>query len=64
MVSDEGRQGYHVEIYNRYQQKVFEGYEGWDGTYRGAPADPGTYFYRVFMKDGRIFKGTIEVVKF
>jgi gliding motility-associated-like protein len=64
MVSNEGRQGYHVEIYNRYQQKVFEGYNGWDGTYRGAPADPGTYFFRIFMKNGKIFKGAVEVVKF
>ncbi len=59
-----GRPGYKVEIYNRYQQKVFEGENGWDGTYRGRFADPGTYFYRLFMKDGRIFKGTVEVAKF
>ncbi len=59
-----GRPGYKVEIYNRYQQKVFEGENGWDGTYRGRFADPGTYFYRLFMKDGRTFKGTVEVAKF
>lgn len=56
--------GYRVEIYNRYQQMVFEGENGWDGTYRGQLAEPGTYFYRVFMKDGRVFKGTVEVAKF
>jgi gliding motility-associated-like protein len=60
----EGKPGYKVEIYNRYQQRVFEGENGWDGTYRGKIADPGTYYYRVFMKDGKILKGTVEVAKF
>jgi len=56
--------GYHVEIYNRYMQKVFEGNNGWDGTYRGAIADPGSYFYRLHKKGGQVEKGTLEVVKF
>ena len=56
--------GYQVEIYNRYMQKVFEGNDGWDGNYRGAVADPGTYFYRLFKKSGQVEKGTLEVVKF
>jgi len=64
MTSRDDRPGYKVEIYNRYKQKVYEGENGWDGTYRGKLAEPGTYFYRLFMKDGRILKGTVEVVKF
>lgn len=60
----DGKPGYKVEIYNRYQQMIFEGEDGWDGIYRGYLAEPGTYFYRVFMKDGRVFKGTLEVAKF
>ena len=64
MTPHEGRLGYRVEIYNRYQQKVFEGDNGWDGTYRGQLAEPGTYFYRLFLKDGRILTGTVEVAKF
>ena len=64
MTPREGRPGYKVEIYNRYQQKVFEGDNGWDGTYRGQLAEPGTYYYRLFMKDGRMLKGTVEVAKF
>jgi len=63
MTPREDRPGYRVEIYNRYQQKVFEGNNGWDGTYRGRLAEPGTYFYRLFM-NGRIFRGTVEVAKF
>ncbi len=54
----------HVEIFNRYQQKVYEGNIGWDGTYRGRAAEPGTYYYRIQMKDGSVRKGTLEVAKF
>jgi len=63
MKAKDGRPGYKVEIYNRYRQKVFEGDDGWDGTYRGKLADPGTYFYRL-VKDGKVYRGTIDVVKF
>lgn len=56
--------GYMVQIFNRYQQVVYEGTDGWDGTYRGQLAEPGTYFYRLMKKDGRVLKGTIELTKF
>lgn len=56
--------GYQVEIYNRYQQMIFEGPDGWDATYRGEIAEPGTYYYRLFLPDGTIQKGTLEVAKF
>jgi len=58
------RPGYKVEIFNRYQQKIFEGDNGWDGTYRGRLAEPGTYYYRIEMKSGRVMRGTVEVAKF
>ncbi len=53
-----------VEIFNRYQQKIYEGTNGWDGSYRGRLAEPGTYYYRLLMKDGSVRKGTVEVAKF
>lgn len=37
-------------IWNRYGEKVFETKQSgdcWDGTYKGRPADPGTYVYLV-----------------
>jgi len=64
MKSNGAREGYRVEIYNRHMQKVFEGNDGWDGTYRGDLADPGTYFYRLYKKDGQMEQGALEVVKF
>ncbi|MCR5567806.1 MAG: gliding motility-associated C-terminal domain-containing protein [Paludibacteraceae bacterium] len=56
--------GYPVKIFNRYQQMVYEGPDGWDGQYNGQLAEPGTYFYVLVKKDGRTLKGTIELVKF
>lgn len=61
--NDTFMKGYEVSIFDRYQQVVFEGPDGWDGTYRGQTATPGTYFYIVKKKDGRVLKGTVEVYK-
>jgi len=41
---------YHLSIYNRWGQKVFESTEpnnGWDGTYNGRLSTIGTYVYKV-----------------
>jgi hypothetical protein len=64
MKSNGKREGYRVEIYNQQMQKVFEGNDGWDGTYRGRIAEPGTYFYQLYRKDGEVEKGALEVVDF
>lgn len=56
--------GFAVEIYNRYHQTIYVGEDGWDGTYRGKTAEPGTYYYRVRMPNGEWVKGTLEVGKY
>ena len=56
-------EGYDVKIFNRYQETVYEGTDGWDATYRGELATPGTYFYILTKKDGRVLKGTVEVYR-
>jgi len=41
---------FQLVIWNRYGEKVFETKQSadcWDGTYKGRPADPGTYVYLV-----------------
>ncbi len=43
-------QAYHLEIYNRYGQKIFETNNiatGWDGNFKGSPLPIGGYTYRV-----------------
>lgn len=61
--NDKFMTGYDVKIFNRYQETVYEGTDGWDATYRGGLASPGTYFYILTKKDGRVLKGTVEVYR-
>ncbi|PZF73704.1 gliding motility-associated C-terminal domain-containing protein [Taibaiella soli] len=40
--------GFQIQIFNRWGQLVYVGYnikDGWDGTFNGSPAEIGTYFY-------------------
>lgn len=62
-MNDTFLKGFDVVIYDRYGQKVFEGPDGWDGEFRGKMADPGVYYYQVVLKDNKVEKGTIEVIK-
>jgi gliding motility-associated-like protein len=53
-----------MRVYNRWGQEVFYTNSreiGWDGTYKGVPADMGTYFYTVIL--ARPGHPTNEVVK-
>ena len=61
-LNDTFMKGFEVVIFDRYGQKVFEGNEGWDGTFRDKMADPGVYFYKVVMKNNKVETGTVEVI--
>ncbi|MCQ2192970.1 MAG: gliding motility-associated C-terminal domain-containing protein [Paludibacteraceae bacterium] len=61
-MNDDFMRGHSVIIFNRYGQMIYEGNDGWDGTYRGLLADPGVYYYEVQMRTGTR-KGALEVVK-
>lgn len=43
--NDHFMKGYHVVIFDRLGVIIFEGKDGWDGSYRGKPAPVDTYFY-------------------
>jgi gliding motility-associated-like protein len=43
--------GYHVKIFNRWDQLIFEGDDGWDGKYDGKLVNPGTYYYELVIPD-------------
>ena len=56
-------------IFDRLGIKIFEGDDGWDGTYKdGKPAPPDTYFYLLFYEDENLNtegrkKGYITLVR-
>lgn len=56
--------GVHVKVFNRYQQTIYDGENGWDGTYRGETAEPGTYYFIVTLNGELLKKGYLEVGKF
>ena len=61
--------GFELDVYNRFGVQIFKGTDGWDGVMNqnmGANemAMPGVYYYAVFLPDGNVKKGTIEIVKF
>lgn len=68
--NDEFARDCQITVFNRFNEKVFEGKDGWDGTLnctfakKGVKADPGVYYYYIVTPDGSSQKGTIEVVKF
>lgn len=62
-VNDVFMAGYEVYIYDRYGNLVCHSEDGWDGRYRGKFADAGIYVYAVKMKNNKMKKGTIEVLK-
>ena len=40
--------GWQVKIYNRNGIVLYEGNEGWDGTYNGQQVSPGVYYYLIY----------------
>lgn len=62
-INDVFMANYTVYIYDRYGNLVCNSDNGWDGKYRGALADPGTYVYVLVLKNGEKKKGTIKVLK-
>ena len=55
-----------VYIFDRYGKLLKEldpVTEGWDGTYLGRPMPQTDYWFRVFLEDGREFKGHFSLVR-
>ena len=58
-----------LSVYNRWGERVFKTNqisEGWDGSYKGKPADIDTYFYLITYEIGKkryTIKGDITLVR-
>ncbi|MDQ3047912.1 MAG: gliding motility-associated C-terminal domain-containing protein [Bacteroidota bacterium] len=61
----------HMQIFNRWGEKVFESKEiseGWDGTFKGKVGQSETYVYKIIVKlniesEERTYDGTVTLVK-
>jgi gliding motility-associated-like protein len=58
--------GYNIKIFNRWDQVLYQGTEGWNGTYKGSVVSPGTYFYSASIPDYnnqmKTIKGVIMLI--
>jgi gliding motility-associated-like protein len=58
---------FHLEVINRWGNRIYYGDSGWDGTYKGNKVAQGTYIYILLLKmnDGttRTIKGTVALVR-
>ncbi len=62
---------FNLSIYNRWGQIIFETNDpeyGWDGTYKGKIVEPGTYNWKVIMKDlytddRKMLYGSVNLLK-
>lgn len=61
--------GVEFRVFNRWGEQVFYSNDaslGWDGTYKGQPADPGTYNYFIrfnYLNSAEFLKGTITLIR-
>jgi gliding motility-associated-like protein len=62
-INDVFAAGHKVQIFNRLGVLLFEGGNGWDGTYKGQVVVPGIYFYVSTSPQGQVQKGSIEVIR-
>ena len=50
-IKGEGINNYHLYVYNRWGEVIFESTnpkQQWDGKFEGSPAEQGTYVYQLF----------------
>jgi gliding motility-associated-like protein len=55
-----------VSIYNRWGDQLFtvNDYKNdWDGKYQGKALPEGTYYFVLEAKDGKIYKGAVNIIK-
>jgi gliding motility-associated-like protein len=68
-INDFFMKGYRVIIFDRMGIPVFEGNDGWDGTYNGKVVSQDTYFYKLFYTENGETKiktgyvGTIGIIR-
>lgn len=58
--------GLDVTILNRWGQQLYQGTDGWDGTYNGKAVTPGTYYYTIRLKgqggEEKIIQGPLTLI--
>lgn len=66
-INDRFMEGYDITVYSSWGGEIYNGNDGWDGTYNGSLVTPGTYYYvnLIYNTQGEIIKtikGSVTVV--
>jgi len=65
-VNDFFMKNWHIQVFNRNGIFIYEGDDGWDGTYKGQVVKNDTYFYLVYFKTAKGTKtksGYVTIVR-
>jgi gliding motility-associated-like protein len=66
-INDIFAKGLNIQIFNRWGQLLYEGDDGWDGTYNGDLVQAGTYYYIIKLpqieEEDKVINGVVTVVR-
>jgi gliding motility-associated-like protein len=63
-INDKFQSGWHIIVFDRTQKVLYEGNDGWDGTFNGTEMPIGTYFYVLFdLQDKIAYKGPVTLLR-
>lgn len=66
-INDRFAKGLDIQIFNRWGQLLYEGEDGWDGTYNGDLVQAGTYYYIIRLpqieEEDKVINGVVTVVR-
>jgi gliding motility-associated-like protein len=63
-VNDRLMTGRKITVMDRTSKILYEGYDGWDGTFNGKEMPQGTYFYILYDDEGKLFyKGPVTILR-
>jgi len=65
-INDIFAKGVDLVVFNRWGQTLYEGNQGWDGTYKNEQVSYGTYYYKITMNKDKglpeTLTGTVTVI--
>jgi len=65
-IDDVFMKSWHIKVYNRNGILLYDGSDGWDGTYKGKPVANDTYFYVLYYSatsETKTNSGYVTVVR-